>query len=430
MRRILTGILAVTPVLWGCADDSPTSTRAELFPVTLETVEVRIPFEDFASDLRILGGFGTPAELNQGIVAREFAGSLNARTLSRFQAYPEAASVRDTTGTLRSDSSLTFFGGQLVLAMDSLRRPEQPVLLRAGALQTEWDAATAGWELAVDTVGEEVAWPEPGGGPVTALDTATWDPAAGDTVVLDVDSATVAAWSDSSDPSRGVRIEVEDPGVRLAIRALGLRLRTRPSINPDTTVLLSVAARDLTFIYDPPPPLPADGLQLGGVPARRTVFRVTLPRTLDGPEELCASLGCPFEITPGTVNFAALVLTTREAPAAFQPSDTLAMDVRPVLVPDRLPKSPLGQALVGLLPLPSGYFSTDPGREILVPMTTFVRDAVRGTTEQGADAPNTIALLSTFEPVSLSVASFDGPGTSGAPVLRLILSPDQGVQLP
>lgn len=429
-RRILTGTLALIPLIWGCADETPTSTRAELFPVTLETVEVRVPFEEFASDIRIIGGFGSPLELGQGVVAREFAGTLNARTLSRFQSYPRAASVRDTTGTLRTDSSLTFFGGQVVLAMDSLRRPDQPVLLRAGALQTAWDATTTTWERAVDSVGAQVPWPEPGGGPVTLLDTATWDPAQGDTVVLDVDSATVAAWSDTSDPSRGVRIEAEDPGTRLAIRTLGLRLDTRPSVNPDTTIQLGVAADDLTFIFDPSPPMPPDELQIGGVPARRTVFRVRLPSTLDGPEELCRSLGCPFEITPGTVNFAALVLTTRQTPEAFQPSDTLALDVRPVLVPERLPKSPLGQALVAFLPLPARYFTTSPGEEILVPMTRFVRDAVRGTTEQGDPAPNTVALLSSFEPVSLSFASFDGPGTTGAPVLRLILSPDEGVQLP
>lgn len=430
LRRILIGALALTPTIWGCADETPTSTQEELFPVTIPTVEVRIPFDDFGSDFQVLGGYGSPLSLSQGILARDYGGELDARTVTRFQRYPEAVSARDTDGTLRSDSSATFFGGRVLLVMDSLRSPDQPVQIRAGALQTPWHARTVSWDWAVDTVGTQEPWPEPGAGPVTDLGAATWDPAEGDTLALPVDSATVAAWSDTTDLSRGVRLEVEDPGVRISVRTVVLRLDARPSVNPDTTVVVTVLPQDLTFVYDPIPDPPPDGMRVGGAPAWRTIFGVSLPETLNGPEELCVELGCPFEVTPGAVNFAALVLTTRETPVAFQPDDTLAMDVRPVLVPERLPKSPLGAALTGFLTLPSEYFSTDPGRQIIVPVTRFVRDAVRGTTQEGTFAPNTLALLSTFEPVSLTFASFAGPGSADEPVLRLILSPDEGVQLP
>jgi len=429
-RPILTGVLALAPVIWGCADETPTSNREDLFPLTVQTVEVRIPFDQFGSDFQVLGGFGSPVSLNQGLLARDFGDGLEARTLTRFQRFPAAVSARDTTGTLRSDSSATFLGGRVLLVMDSIRTPDQPVLIRAGALERPWHARTASWDWAVDTVGAREPWPEPGAGPVTVLDEATWDPAEGDTLTLDVDSATVASWSDTTDLSRGVRLEVEDPGVRISLQTVVLRLDARPSINPDTTVVVTVLPQDLTFVYDPLPDPPPDGMRVGGVPAWRTVFGVSLPETLDGPDELCQQLGCPFEVTPGAVNFAALVLTTRASPVAFQPDDTLALDVRPVLTPDRLPKAPLGSALTGFLTLPSEYFSTDPGRQIIVPITRFVRDAVRGTTEQGTFAPNTLALLSTFEPVSLSFASFAGPGSADEPVLRLILSPDEGVQLP
>lgn len=428
----MAGTLALSVALTGCGDELPTSTDEELIPVDARTVEVRIPYEEFGHDFRILGGFGSAVELNQGVLANDHLGALNARTVSRFGVYPAGTAVRDTTGTTVADSMLTFVGGRVVATMDTVRRPDGPVTIRAGALQASWHPPSVGWELAVDTVGRQEAWPEPGGGPVADLGTATWDPAAGDTISFPVDSATVAAWGDTALASRGIRLRLETEGERVDVRQLDLHLDIRPSVNPDTLVSLRVADQDLTFIYDPIPPPPADGMRVGGVPAWRSIFRVELPETLNGPDRLCETLGCPFALNEGSVSFAALVVTTGSSPEAFRPRRSLALDVRPVLSPGRLPKAPLGRSLVGGpgRELTPGSFDDGAAEEITVPMTQYVRDLLRGETRGGQDVPSTLAFLSALEPLSLSFATFAGPGSDGAPYLRLILTEDDGVTLP
>ena len=106
--------------------------------------------------------------------------------------------------------------------------------------------------------------PEPA--PVADLGTATWDPATGDSVLFTVDSATVNAWADTTDLSRGARIELFDVGPRLQMNGAILRLDVRPSLDPDTLVQLVVSTLDITFVYDPFPQPPPDGVRIGGRP--------------------------------------------------------------------------------------------------------------------------------------------------------------------
>jgi len=426
------GLAGAALLLAGCSEETPTSSSEDLVQVRARSVEVRLPFSEFGSDFRILGGYGSPVALNQGVLARRHQGALDARTLSRFGSYPRAIAVRDTTGTAVADSSLTFVGGRVVATLDTVAPPDEPVTIRAAAVRTPWHAATTSWELAVDTVGRREAWPEPGGGPVTLLDSAVWDPEEGDTVSLRVDSATVAQWGDSTAASRGLRLDLLTEGFRVDVRNVELRLETRPSVNPDTTVFASVGEEELTFIYDPFPEPPEDGMRIGGVPAWRTVFRMELPETLNGPERLCETLGCPFSLDAGAVNFAALVVTTRASPGAFRPRRTISLDVRPVLSPERLPKAPLASSLVGPVgrELRPAFFEEDGAEEITLPVTAYTRNLLRGETTRGEPVPPTVAFLSSVEPVSLSFASFFGPGSEREPFLRLILTEDDGVTLP
>jgi hypothetical protein len=211
-----------------------------------------------------------------------------------------------------------------------------------------------------------------------------------------------------------------------------LRLDVESTLNPDTTVLSSVGRRDLTFIYDPVPEPPPDGIRIGGTPSWRTVLDVRVPRSLDGPPALCEAVGCPMELQPDQVNYAALVLRTRRSAAAYQPTDSVSLDVRPVLAPEALPKSPLGPSLTGALgrPVAPGFFGDGEGAAIEIPVTEFVQDQLRGETEQGGEPPETLALLSTFEPLSLAYASFHGPGTELEPQLKLIVTVGASVGLP
>lgn len=434
INRSVAGLLGLAVLGAGaCEEQTPTSVDEALIPGEAVTVEVRLDWDQFASGLEVLGGYGAPWELGTGVVAHDFADSLEARTLVRFGGYPVRTAVQDTTGTTVSDSVLTFIGGRLVARFDTIESTnEGPVTVAVSATRNEWHMRTVTWETAVDTINDRRAWPEPGAGPVLPLTTAEWDPADGDSVIFELDSAQVALWSDSTDSSRGVRVDLLTEGHRLKLDNLLLRLDTRPSANPDTLLSLSVLRQDLTFVYAPFPEPPPEGIRAGGVPAWRTVLGVDVPDLLDGPEELCAAVGCPVELTAERVSYAGLVLRSRATPRAFQPTDTVGLDVRPVLLRSALPKAPLGNSLVGL----PGHrvsptaFGAEQGTEVEIPVTSFVRNLLRGETSDGLAPPRTLALLSVVEPVSIAFASFHGPGGPEAPVLRLIVTAGQKVELP
>jgi hypothetical protein len=427
-------VLVAAP--WGvlaCDENTPTSLDEGRLPVDPATVEILLSWDEFARGLAVYGGFGTTNELGQGVLARAFEGTLDARTLVRFEPYPPRATVRDSAGVLRVDSGFVWIGGRVVARLDTLSSTNglEPVTMSLGALTSEWHVRTASWTLAVDTAGDTRSWPEPGAGPVQALSEAVWDPTLGDSVVFEVDSAAVAALGDTLNPARGVRLALLTEGERIDVRSVGLRLDTRPSVHPDTVVTLNAASQGLTFVYDPVPPPPPDGIRVGGTPAWRTVLDLDVPRVLNGPPSLCAVVGCPFVLEPSRVNHASLVLTTDVVqPTAFQPTDTVRLDVRPVLAPERLPKSPLGTSFVAAAgkPVPPEAFRDGAGLEVSVPITSLVRVLVQE--DPDPVPPNHVALLSVLEPLSIAFASFLGPGSVGAPFLRLIVTAADTVRLP
>lgn len=433
-RRLAVTLLLSGAVLAGCEEELPVGVGDLPLPGQPVTVEVEVPWSDFASNLEVFGGYGSPEELSESFVANQFAGTLDARTLLRVATYPTLVVVTDTTGAQRPDSTLTFVGGRLVAFFDTLASTNTaPVTLGLGRLEQEWDPRTATWEAAIDTINDLRLWDEPGGGPVVDLGTAVWDPATGDSAVFTVDSATVAAWGDTLDATRGARLDLLDAGPRLEVRNVQLRLDIRPSSNPDTIVQASVIASPVTFIYSPFPEPPPDGVRIGGAPSWRTILDVSIPPQLTGPPELCVVVGCPFTLEAGQISFAALRLTSRATDAAFQPTDTIRLDVRPVFDRSVMPKSPLGRSLISSVlgePVGPNAFGSAAGEVIEVPFTTFARDLLRGEDAAGNPPPNTLALLSVFEPFSIAFASFEGPGSANEPVLRLVLTIGPPVELP
>ncbi len=415
-----------------CSESSPTLGGEGRLPVQPVTVEWVLPFEDFATDLQVVGGFGRASEVGTAVVA--LSDSLDARALVRFNAFPRSASVQDTLGVIRTDSALTFLGADLVVLLDSLNYAPlvDPIPFRAMALEGgEWDGLSASWDFAVDTLGDRRPWPQPGAGPARFLGERGWIAEEGDTVVIPIDSAAVAGWSDTTDLSRGLRLDATRPGTRARVRTVTLRLNARPSVNPDTLIRLAVSPSDFSFVYAPVPEPPTGELRVGGAPAWRSFFRISLPPRIEAPDPLCQQVSCPVELNPEAVVFASLDLQSRRAPLAFQPQDSLSVDVRPVLDPDRFPRSPLGNTF-----LPFGqvvaaeWFSTQPGRTVSVPVTTFVRDLVRGETLSGQEPPEALTLLSPLEPLAFEFTPFEGPGTAGAPRLRILLTLMDGVRLP
>lgn len=419
----------------GCEEQTPVALTEDALPGEPISIEVNIPWSSFASNLEVFGGYGSAEDIGGGgVIAEDFAGTLDARTLMRIGAYPTVATVQDTTGASRPDSTLTILGGRLVAFFDTIESTNaMPVTMALGATTQEWDPTTASWAFAVDTINDQRPWTEPGGGPVTALVQATWDPAAGDTAVFELDSAQVALWSDTTDLSAGVRIDLLDAGERLTVNSAVLRLDARPSSNPDTIIQLTASTRASTFIYSPFPQPPPDGVRIGGAPSWRTILDIAIPEMIDGIPEFCAVVDCPHQLDAGQISYAALVLTSRETEAAFQPTDSIRLDVRPVLDRASMPKSPLGVSLIvdplGRTVGPDA-FGASPGVEIEVPFTGFARDRLRGTDNSGNTTPGTLALLSVIEPFSISFASFEGPGTAAEPYLKLVLTIGPPVELP
>jgi len=427
------GLLALgSAVLAACREDLTTTLAGDLIPVSAVSVEVRLPFSEFADGVTVWGGYGRAFQLPTGIVARGYEGLLDARTLVSLVPYPRSAFVTDTTGSSRSDTVLTFVGGRLVARFDTISSvSDGPVTLAVGALQADWDPGSVTWTLRVDSVGDRRTWSGAGAGPVIPVSTAEWDPAESDSVVFQIDSAGVAVWGDTAAARRGVRLDAVTEGVRLDVRSVSLSLITRPSVNPDTLVHLSVGALGRTFIYHPAPQVSEGSIIVGGVPAWRTVFSMNLPRVLDGPPELCARVTCPHTLTSRSLVSASLVLRTEAPPAAFQPTDSLFLDVRPVLEPSRLPKAPLGFSLAGFLGVrvSPAYFGEEAGSEVIIPLGAYVEQLIAADTASNSTVPRSIALLSSFEPLSLYFGSFHGPGSPLAPELRLILTLGEEVRV-
>ena len=417
------GIAAALVAVAACQERAPTALDDRQLPEEPLTVEVALPWTDFGSNLQVLGGYASAAALGRPVVAHTYAGTLEARTLLRFGAFPSVARVFNANGEAVTDSDITYVAGQLVVAFDTISSLSTgPVTLRLGTLQEVWDARTASWTFALDTVADQRAWAEAGAGPIDSVATAIWDPSFADSAIFLMDSTAIARWVDATDQGRGGRVQAMTDGVRLEMNRARLRVSMRASVRPDTLAEDTVRLVERTFVYDPPPSAPV-GMRVGGAPAWRTVMEVALPQ-LTGPPELCASVGCPFTPEAGHVSYAGLALTSRATEAAFQPVDTVRLDVRAVLSPPTLPKSPLGvsqTADIGSAVVPEA-FGAQEGSSIDVPITTFMRTLLAGPDADGRAPPSTLALLTASEPSALGFASFFGPAELGEPVLRLILT--------
>lgn len=425
-------------VFWGCAEENTTAPSIDLIQVAPQTVEIILPFADFVQGVEIVGGFGSTSDVATGIVARDMNG-LNAKTLVRFRAYPDSVAVVDESGVITMYSNLIFRGGRVMLFFDTLQGTvDQPVDVELFAIRQPWHPPTATWEIAVDTAGDQTAWVSPGGGAAVSVGTGTFDRglAEGDSVAfvdlvtVPLDSATVASWADTTDASRGVLVAASTPGTRLTLVRASLRLDISPSANPDTTVEANFGLADLSYIYDPAPQLPADWLRVGGTPSWRSVITFRVPRMIGGSPAICGAVGCQFDVTTADLNLAEFVLTSRLTEAPFEPSDTTQMDIRPVLEPERMPKSPLGDPLGSqATTLPPAIFAERAGSQVALTVTGLIRGILES--EGDGDLPlSTIALLNSTEPGRFGFASFEGLGATGAPTLRLVLTLAGQVGLP
>jgi hypothetical protein len=406
-----------------CTETTPTGTDDSQLPGEPVTVSLQLAWDDFGSNLQVFGGYGRVDDMESAVLARAYDG-VESRTLVRFNPIPRSALVRDSEGTLQTDSALTFVDAYVVVLVDTAASTNTGVVqLGFGQTQENWDTQTANWTNAIDTIGGPVPWSTPGGGVVTPLATWDFDPSAGDSAQFFLDSATIAQWREGSDSVRSGRIDLLTDGHRLQLVGAALRVVANSELDPDTVIIFDVSATQATFIYDPPAAAPLDGLRVGGSPAWRTVLDVTLPTTLNGPPALCDAVGCPFALGPQHVTYAGLELRTRFSPTAFQPLDTVSMEVRAVLDKATLPKAPLGTSLGGDegTPVPPEALAVE-GSTVDLPITRYVQSFLAGPDPAGRAPPTTLAILAAPEPSTFTFASFFGPGAANAPVLNLVLT--------
>ncbi|MEZ4414894.1 MAG: hypothetical protein R3E10_04005 [Gemmatimonadota bacterium] len=405
-----------------------------MVPVEPITVEVMLPASEFLTSARTAGGFGRTSELiggdgsRVGFIAHQYsADSLEARTLVRFIPGATSVTVLDTTGASVSDTLLTTLNAFLVGIVDTAASVyEDSVGISVGRVDRIWHGETASWEWAVDSVGAQEPWTEPGAGPVAFLAEGTWVPTvSADTFRIPLDSAALSMVQDSTTRVRGVRLDTRTPGTRLRISNFSIQVEVQPSVNPDTSVVLTSPADDfsgVTFIYDPIPSPTGGELRVGGAPAWRASLSLALPAQLTGPAALCAVVTCPLTLRADELSSAQLLLTTIEGPPAFQPRDSISIGARQLLAPETFPRSPLGDLLTPFagIRISGPAFSSAPGQTVPVSITPFIQNLIEP--DSGTVAVNSLALISPVEPSSLEFMSFAGLGGSGAPVLRLILT--------
>lgn len=410
-------------VLAGCTRDEPLGIGRDLLPDdAVQTWEVTLDASRFIANDTAFGLYGRPADAPYILMANDYQGVLSSRTLVRFE-LPRTLIVRGAGDTLRVDSMPVWTAGSIALLRDTT------ITTAAGTLELRrttqgWDRLTANWTYRVDSAGARLPWSQPGGSP-GALISAVSYAANADSIVLPVDSATLALWADTTNAARGGIISIVTQGGYLRTPIPALRVAGRSRIRPDTVVNL-VVAPSRTFIYTPQQPQATGSPRVGGVQQWRTLF--ALRESLDTVTVPCPSgaAGCRVRLGDVAINYAALVLQPVQAPAGFAPDRPLAIGVHGVLPNPAVPlqRSPITDAVgTTLSAIPVSSFTAAAAPAVEVPLTPFFR-VLAGSGTSADQLPTHIALLQS------GVGTFGFGTFSGTPRLRLILSTSAELQLP
>jgi hypothetical protein len=418
---LLVALFAVT----ACTDEAPTEVGDDLLPGDeVRTFEVILEPSAFSVYDTTFSGFADVRNAPFTIIANDFEGVLDVHSLIRFTQPPTIISVRNAAGNVVVDSTPSYFAGRLVLRVDTTASESTPpVLLRAFQTAEEW-GSSATWTLRLDTRNVQLPWATPGGTRGAEIDTATW--AVGDSIVLRVDSQTIAQWIDTTNAARGALIVTETSGARIRINSAVLRLSAHSDLDPDTVVTFDASALTSGFIFDPPPPAPGTQLRVGGVPTWRTIIGLRedlATLTFPCPEQA----NCEVRLESAHINRAELLLQPVTAPAGYIPEDTTLIQVRTLLVTPGVPlqRSPIGIDICGggILCLVSGrvapdYFGATPRAEpVALDVTNYIIALVDEDIEDVNRPPFALTLLVPAEPSTLGFAAF-APGVR----LRLVLT--------
>jgi hypothetical protein len=407
--------IAVLGAVAGCQDEIPTATSG-LLPTDARptTVEWVVPASEFAAEVGQFGGFNNALDAPYLLVANRFDGVLEAHTLARLTDFP--ATVTFTlNGAAQTDSAFVYGAGRVVARVDTAASTSAgPVTLQLWSLAQPWDPASVSWTYAVDTAGVRVPWTQPGGTRGRLLAEVTRTP--GDTLMRDslvwtVDSLTVAEMATSE--FRGLLVTATGSPARLQIANLALRTTTRPVARQDTAIAQSIVSGREEFVFTPEPPTAPGGVwQVGGVGSGRTLFRLTLPRTLPTCPPGTGSTGgnCrQVALRDVTVNQATLLLDPVPVGGGFRPLAPVNLMLHVVGEPELGRQAPLGSVVATAL-VPARRFATPADSAVALSLTRYLQGASAGDTVPGA-----LALLSDPNTRNFGLARF-----AAAPRLRLV----------
>ena len=282
----------------------------------------------------------------------------------------------------------------------------------------EWDAS-ATWTQRVDTGSVDLLWTTPGGTRGPQIDTATW--AGTDSVVFDVDSATLAIWNDSTNKARGAILVPQTAGSRARVLIATVQVDAKSSLRPDTTVLVTLAPSVRTFVYNPTPPSPHPDIRAGGIVSWRTILQLRSDLRLKAFNCPSVPTGCVVFLDSVKVNTAELLLPAVASPLGFVPEDSLFVEVRPLQTSSLIPieRSPLGtfpNSLRSSL-LAGTMFRTPAATDLArINITPFIVHLLDESVPEESRLPPYLALLQLPEGSTFGFASF------GSPSLRLVVT--------
>lgn len=395
-------LAALTLGLAACDDESPTLTGTDVFGRNSPTREVILPAGGAFRPLGVFTGYSGPSGVQYSVVANRFAGELSANALYRSAgAFPRSVTFTQDNVN-RTDTLPRFVSGELVLRVDSALSTAGPVTLQLFSVAQDWHAPTATWELASDTGGVRTPWRTPGGTRGALLSQGEYTvSAAGDSVVIPLDSADLAALRDTA--GFGFTVGAAQGGSRVQIRTTPtLRAGVRPSNAVRDTVLqtsIPLETQPNTFVFTPEPPQPAGLLAVGGIRSARSLFSFELPDSVTGCD---AADGSCSRVALRDVQLNRVSLLLRRAPisAAFAPLDSALVSVYTITEPELGRRAPLGTPVLDPNPLvrfaSQGGFLAPQNVAVFAPGDTLVElniTAYATSAARGDTVPTDFALL-------------------------------------
>jgi len=414
----LLGMLLVLSLM-ACTTDAPTDVGDALVTSgDVVTFEVTLPAGSFLVADSSFSGYAKAFNAAFDLVANKYEGAVDAHALYRFLLPPRVLQVRNSAGAAVNDSAITYFSGRMVLKLDTLVTPRTtPMLLTAYQTAQVWDA-TATWTNRIDSAFVHLPWTTAGGTRGPQIDTATW--AAGDSIVLRVDSQTIATWNDTTNLSRGALIVSETNGSRLHVLSAVVHLSAHSVIRPDTVIAVDVVPSIRTFVFDPTLPPTTTDLRVGGIPSWRAILQLRPDLTTITVPCGSGPVGCTVPLDSAHISSAQLILRPKRPPAGFLLEDTSFIDVRPLAVSPTVPieRSPIGARVALSSPIAPSLFTNPAATDVVrLDVTSFLVHFTNSAVKPEDRLAPFLTLLQIPEPGSFGFMSFEP-----SPSLRLILT--------